>query len=1304
MGKVFRLLIIIFLLTQCVFAAIVLRINVSPAGTYTGTLYRYDAVTKARVGPGKAIITNGSGIADVNLHDGTVGLSYYWGLELSGKAENFANNKVYLADATSVTSVAPITNIYFDAFTGYTLQGQIRNAVGTPLGAGIAVKLFEPNYVYRYGATTDGSGNFSFSDVAPGKYFIKAGDGSNYFPLWYSSTGGAYGSSDWTPINVAAVNISGLNINLPLSATVSGTVAAYGGGPLAAMNVQAFFKDGNFDYVNQATTDGSGNYSMSIPAAKNLMVRASGVSYSDTFYDQAYTWQSATTINASPGAILSGRNFSMHRPWFINGSVNIPGAKIEIFEYNNWQNYIGEATADGSGNFSVSGNNNMNVMIRYSAGNNYTKVVYPNLTYFSNIGPANSYALVEGNSYNLSAVTLGSAGTIAGTITAAAGNGAVTVSVTNPAGDYFTHVTINAVSAYSVGSIPVGSWKVRAERNGCVTEYYGGVSNTLNATTVNVTDGATAGGVSISLGAGWIISGRVQDVTAVNIAGAEIKVFRNQAGWQHVTGSITDADGNYTISDIYEGAVFLKVEKTGYRSKLWNDKLGDWDTADSFTVAESGNYASRNFELFKPATINGTVTYTSGGNAVGAVVKAFSAPGNVYLAETTVAVNGTYALGNLIPGNIKLMVSTTNAVDEYYNNVVVNSVDAWNTAATINIPQGSNLNGYNFALDKQWIISGNVSVPGATIEVFEYNNWDNYLGGATATVTGHYNIVGTGSQDVMIRYSAGNNYTKIIYPDLENFSHILPANRVTTNAEMGLKELNLVTFASAARISGIVNAVGGSGPVTINVHDVNGGYFTHITANSGVAYVLYNIPLGPWKIKAELAGCVGEYFELNGPGTTSTSNATTVNLTTAGQNYANVNIALSLPWVVTGQVTVLGSSTPLAGVKVSAYRYDTTWHWVAAATTDAQGYYVINEGYNNGLVFLQAELAGYQTLKWNNKVGNWNASDSIAMTAGATTTNFNFALYQTATINGTVRYDVSSLPVSGAAVIAYRAADHSEIGRVKTNSAGAYVLGNLIPGEFKVVVTASACTSEYWNDQLTWSEATTISLASGQTLANINFSLAQGWRLGGIVTLSDGGSLEDGIAYLYKFQDTSTLVATSSISSAGHYEFNGKANLGYQVMVQLDCGDNYDVMIFPDYVVDGTTVPESCSLNVVLGVTDITTLNITLAAILGRIPNWFDNVKNSIKAGPNPFNPEEGPVHICYVTEGSATARVIVYTVGGEQVFSERQSVGSGYHEFIWDGEDRFRQSVPNGVYLAYIEVKTNGRTYKQVKKIAVLR
>jgi hypothetical protein len=743
MNKVSKLLVASFILTQVVFATITLRINVSPADTYSGTLYYYNA-SKERQGSGVSITTDSSGLATIYFPSGAAYQSYYFGLKLSGQAENFADNKTYLSDADVITLGADgsIKNVYFTAVTGYTLSGQIQDASGTALGAGVTVNLFEPNYVWRYAVKTDSSGNYSFSDIVSGNYFISAGTDGDYFPKWYNGgSGGAYGNYDWTTINVTSASISGLNVRIPLKATVTGTVSAYGGSGLTGKTVQAFIRGSAFNYVNQTTSGTSGTYTLSIPAGVDLMLRTVGGTYQDTYYDQVYTWPNSTTVNATGGASLS-YNFVLHNSWTISGNVNVANAKVEVFEYNNWNNYITETVADSGGHYSITGMNNQNVMLRISAGNNYTKVIYPSLLYFSNISVANRLTVAEGNTYNLSNVTLGAAGTIAGTITAAAGSGIVTVSVTTTTGNYFTHVTLNAGSSYSAPSIPVGNWKVRAERNGCITEYYGGVSDAGSATTVNVTSGTTTGGINITLGTGWAISGNVKDIDAANISDASVKVFKYQAGWVYVTSNTTDSNGNYTIRDIYNGDIFLKVEKSGYRGMIWNNHpTGDYTVADHFVVAESGAYTGRDFQIFKSSTINGTVSYTSGGYPNGGTVKAFTAPGGDYLGSATINASGVYALGELIPGNVKILASTANAVSEYYNDIAITTTNAWAKAATINVPQGTTLTGYNFALLKTYIMSGTITsnhtganLAGITVNVFDTAG--TWVGAATTNASG----------------------------------------------------------------------------------------------------------------------------------------------------------------------------------------------------------------------------------------------------------------------------------------------------------------------------------------------------------------------------------------------------------------------------------------------------------------------------------------------------------------------------------------------------------------------------------------
>lgn len=1277
MNKITKLLIAFLLLTQFVFATIYLRVNVTPAGVYSGTLYRYDA-SKNRVLPGQAITTDSSGQYDVPFPDGVAGYSYYWGLELSGKAENFANNKVYLANANSITFVAPITNIYFDAVNGYTLSGQIQNPSGTALGAGVTVNLFEPNYLWRYTAKTDSAGNYSFTDIVPGNYFIQAGADSTYFPKWYSASGGAYGSYDWTTINVVAANISGLNVRIPQKATVSGVVSSNSGSTLAGMTVQAFLKSGSFSYVNQKATIAGGTYTMDIPSGVNLMLRTlGGGTYLDTFYNQAYTWQTATTLNAAGGAALTGYNFRLHRNWTINGNVNVPGAKVEVFEYNNWNNYITEDIADGSGNYSITGMNNQNVMLRISAGNNYTKVIYPNLVYFSNISVANRLAVAEGNTYNLSNVTLASAGTIAGTITAAAGSGTVTVDVTSTTGNYFTQVTLNAGSPYSVGSIPAGSWKVRASRSGCVQEYYGGVSNIALATTVNVTGGVTTSNVNIALGSGWAISGNIKDIALTNLSGVSVKVFKYQGNWIYVTGNTTDINGNYTIRDIYNGDIFLKVEKNGYRSMIWNGQLGDWPSANHFVVSDGTTYAGRDFQIFQSATINGTVTYTSGGNAVGGTVKAFNASTGAYMATATINASGVYTLTNLIPGNVKILASTGNAISEYYNDIAITTTNAWAKAATINVPQGSNLTNYNFALLKAFALSGTVTsnhtgavLAGVTVNAFgPLGNW------VAADVTD-----GLGQYSITLPNGSYYVQTESTTYFAQYYKNAWGNTDRTAVAVSGANKPNInFSLHRNATITGTVR----NGDTGTNLNDVavvaflRSGAFTYVKKVTANGTYSLTVPAG---VDLMLKTSTKNYEDVYYNGVASWGSSTTFNLA-PGATTTNINFNLYRVWLITGNVQSR-TGTPLTNIKINLY--NSSGVWLRSVSSNA-GYYSVSA--NNGSFYLKAEdPAGglYFTQWYSNAFGD--SDRTIVTVSEANLVSRNFSLYRNATITGTLR-DESSSPLNNAvAQIFLKNSSFTWVTQATSNVLGVYTA--TVPAGVNLMVrgSRSGYQTTFYNNVLTWGSATTLNATAGSTVSGVNINLNRWWRIGGTVYTSDGSSA-GGATVVYQVSGNAPV--TVSVSAAGTYSYQSTANTAFPVLITYS-KTNYDTV--------------TRSVTVVIGVTDITTFNVTLNVRENPLPPWYSDIEESIKSGPNPANPDEGPVHIGFVVEESATARLLIYTQGGELVYSESMRVSRGYNEFLWEGDDRYRDEVPNGLYLGYMEIKSGGKTYKKVLKIAILR
>lgn len=90
---------------------------------------------------------------------------------------------------------------------------------------------------------------------------------------------------------------------------------------------------------------------------------------------------------------------------------------------------------------------------------------------------------------------------------------------------------------------------------------------------------------------------------------------------------------------------------------------------------------------------------------------------------------------------------------------------------------------------------------------------------------------------------------------------------------------------------------------------------------------------------------------------------------------------------------------------------------------------------------------------------------------------------------------------------------------------------------------------------------------------------------------------------------------------------------------------------------------------------------------------------------PNPFNPNTQSTAITYSLSKNADVDLYIYTINGELQEKTHINAGepggtAGYNSTLWDGKNQFNETVSNGIYIAYIIAKSEGKVKKGKVKI----
>ncbi|MEI6209493.1 MAG: carboxypeptidase regulatory-like domain-containing protein [Desulfuromonadales bacterium] len=281
-----------------------------------------------------------------------------------------------------------------------------------------------------------------------------------------------------------------------------------------------------------ATTDGSGNYSISGLTNGSYTVSASKT---------GYTMSASQSVTVS-SANVTGKNFTATSnttvnpsTYSISGQVTSSGVGLSGVTVSTSG---GSATTDGSGNYSISGLANGSYTVSASK-TGYTMSASQSVTVNSaNAGGINFTATLIPSTYSISGqVTLNGAG-LSGVTVTLAGSGS-------------TSTTTDSSGNYVFSGAQNGSYTVTASKTG----YTMSASLSVTVSNANVTGKNFTATVIPST---YSISGQVT-LNGAGLSGVTVTLAGSGS-----TSTTTDSSGNYVFSGAQNGSYTVTASKTGY--------------------------------------------------------------------------------------------------------------------------------------------------------------------------------------------------------------------------------------------------------------------------------------------------------------------------------------------------------------------------------------------------------------------------------------------------------------------------------------------------------------------------------------------------------------------------------------------------------------------------------------------------------------------------------------------------------------------------------------------------------------------
>ncbi|MFJ4267029.1 carboxypeptidase regulatory-like domain-containing protein [Paenarthrobacter nicotinovorans] len=390
------------------------------------------------------------------------------------------------------------------------------------------------------------------------------------------------------------------------------------------------------------------------------------------------------------------------------------------------------------------------------------------------------------------------------------------------------------------------------------------------------------------------------------------------------------------------------------------------------------------------------------------------------------------------------------------------------------------------------------------------------------------------------------------------------AQSVTLGAGQAQTNISAV-LNTGATVSGKVNVPAGVDATKITVDATRDGEYSSYTQSlkADGTYTLTNVIAGkyrlrfgwgnPWEPNSTPSQIIESYL-----GGKDWSAATLVDVPRQG-NISGQNITLAPAGIVSGRVTVPAG---VDATKIYAYFANTAdpQRGGGYATPNANGEYIVG-----GLVPSSYKVSF-----------NWGGDDSPILPAyygpqGATeetatvvnvpalqpVTGVNQTLIAAAKIKGKVTVPAGFSP-SNILVMAKGASDLSWMGSAQTDSTGAFSIGGLPAGSYKLQFSANSqnLVSQWLGQKADAAASAPVSVATGQTQTVANEALVAGAVVSGTISVPAGSNSQANFATLV---GPSGIVSQASVANNGSFSFDRLPAGSYSIEFNRSSGLTTDV-------------------------------------------------------------------------------------------------------------------------------------------------
>jgi hypothetical protein len=647
--------------------------------------------------------------------------------------------------------------------------------------------------------------------------------------------------------------------------------------------------------------------------------------------------------------------------------------------------------------------------------------------------------------------------------------------------DWVKRTETDSEGNYFLGDLVPGNYVLHANKRGYLGEYYDNTRKYNEAFILQIADKDTLADKDFGLSEGASISGNVHadlDNAPLEKAHVAVSLFENRRFARNV---LTDANGNYIVESLPQGAYVLRTNKSGYRAEYYDDKPNRSE-ADIINLGDEQDLTGVDVGLATASAISGKVVSAVNSEPIArATIHVFTGISAADLSNTRVDLafhrrifrethtnsEGEYII-QVPPGSYYVLANAPGFNSEFYDNA-----REFESATVVKVSEDSHASGIDFDLVPRGSISGLVTdretgaaIADAVVEAFnERMVLDRNTAAlglrATTDESGHYTIENVPDGAYIVVANA-REYLAEYYKEAPSKQE---ATLVEVDNSAIVGDIDF-TLDMGGTISGLVASEEDSLPIggaLVQAYEKNSGLHRRTqTANDG-SYQITGLRTGDYYVFAAAEDFQPEFFE----NARHRGEATLVKVESPGET-AGIDMYLdpveNRRGTITGRITSDTDAEPLGGSVVVAV---SAKHRIPFITfSGPRGHYNLT-GLPATSYYVFAWSPGYIG-EFFDDAKRFKNAEPVAVEEGQITAGIDFGLEPVPrrggyVIRGKIRARSDDRPLHGILVHARLDSD-VEVSAV-TDFNGDYIIEGVPAGRYKIEATGAGYTDSYFGGE-----------------------------------------------------------------------------------------------------------------------------------------------------------------------------------------------------------------------------------------------